>query len=125
MSKIIDTARCVAVQFSAVKFLATETRKEGVALELSLLDKNGVLICKATMPMQVKAKLVEAGMAPKVVTDGTVKIPFNGTWEVRGLVIQEGDSAKSVLRVYGDFDIVGASSVDVMVRKDIVEFNPF
>jgi hypothetical protein len=125
MSKIIDTARCVAVQFSAVKFLATETRKEGTALELTLVDKNGVMICKASMPMQVKKCLVDAGTDSKIVTDGTVRIPFKGLWETRGLVIQEGDSNKNTFRVYGDFDITGPSSVELLVRKDVVEFNPF
>jgi hypothetical protein len=120
MAKHIDTARVAAVRFSAVKFLATESRKESTACELA-----GVFLLSATMPLQVKSIVVAAGTDEKVVTEQTVRVPYKGLWNVAGLQIQEGDRNVNALRVYGDFDVTGPSSIELLTRKDVVDVNPF
>jgi hypothetical protein len=125
MAKHIDTARVAAVRFSAVKFLATESRKESTACELACFDSKGVFLLSATMPLQVKRIVVEAGTDEKVVTEQTVRVPYKGLWNVAGLQIQEGDRNVNALRVYGDFDVTGPSSIELLTRKDVVDVNPF
>jgi hypothetical protein len=126
MAKFIDISRCAAVRFTAIKFLATESRaKESTALELALFDKNGVFMTSCTAPYHIKEMVAEAGVGEKVITDGTVKVPFNSLWEVRGLQVVEGDKNASTLRLYGDYEVVAKSSVEVLERKNLSAFNPF
>jgi hypothetical protein len=125
MAKFIDTNRVAAVRFSAVKFLATESRKESTACELACFDAKGVFLLSATMPLQIKKVVADAGTEEKVITDQTVRVPYKGLWNVAGLQIQEGDRNVNALRVYGDFEVTGSSSIELLVRKDVVDVNPF
>jgi hypothetical protein len=126
MSKIIDTSKVVAVKFSAIKFLATEVKKESKALEISCYDGKGVFMFSATAPFHAKQVLVDAGCDDKVVTEGTVRVPFKNLWNVRGLAIQEGDRNPLAFRLYGDYEITGVSEVQLLTRKNVVEgYDPF
>jgi hypothetical protein len=126
MSKFIDISRCAAVRFTAIKFLATEARaKESTALEIALFDKNGVFMTSCTAPYHVKEIVAAAGVGEKVITDATVRVPFNGLWNVRGLQVVEGDKNASTYRLYGDYEVIDKSTVEVLERKNLAEFNPF
>jgi hypothetical protein len=126
MSKIVDTAKVAACAFSAIKFLATETKKESKALEISCYDSKGVFMFSATAPMHAKQILVDAGTDEKRVTDGTVRVPFKGLWQVKGLTIVEGDRNPLAFRLYGDYEITGPSTVVLLTRAGVVEgYDPF
>ena len=126
MAKFVDISKVKGVQFVAVKFHETAERKESTALELRFLDCNGVSCGSASMPLLPKKVIVEAGTEAAIVTSGTTRVPFKGTWDLKGLQVMEGDRNASQWRVYGDFEVVGPSAVKRLEYKDVVEgFNPF
>jgi hypothetical protein len=116
MAKYVDLARCAAVKFSLVKFLATESRKENVVLEAKALDSEGKRLATASVQFDgtLKAKLAEAGFEAKVCTEKTVRLPIAGIWQVAGLRFCEGDKVPSALQIKDDYDVVALS--------DVVEF---
>jgi hypothetical protein len=113
MAKYVDLARCAAVKFSLIKFLATEERKENVVLEAKALDSEGKRIATASVQFDgtLKQMLAEAGFEEKVCTEKTVRLPIKGIWQVRGLKFSEGDKVPSALQIRDDYEVTGPSTV--------------
>lgn len=128
MAKFVNISDVKAVGFTAIKFAATEDRKESTALEMSMYDGAGNFLRAATMPLQVKAPVAAVGMGEVKVTEGTTRRAFGPNGElftVKGLAIVEGDRNPQALRVHGDFEVEGVSAIKRLVRKDLVEVDPF
>lgn len=128
MGKLVNVSDVKAVGFTALKFHATEDRKERIALEIAMFDQHGNFLRACTAPFHAKAAVAAVGMGAPVVSEGVTRRPFGADGQlftVSSLSVVEGEKV-GILRLHGDYDVVALSPIKRLVRKDIVaDFDPF